>query len=121
MRRNFDLIRKLVLALEDSPPRQIIAYGITLEGFTEEEIGYHSYLLVDAGLAAGTDVHVSENVLPNWHLLHLTWAGHDFADAARDNTRWSKATTLVKDKAGSVTFDVLKQLLVRLIENTVGI
>jgi hypothetical protein len=59
--------------------------------------------------------------LPNWRLSHLTWAGHDFADAARDDSRWAKATAVVKERAGTVTFDVLKQVLANLIKVGLGI
>lgn len=120
MRRNLELLRKLVLAAEDAPTR-VLATGIEIEGFTSEEVGYHSYLLVDAGLAEGTDIGTIHGFVPEWRLSHLTWAGHDFADAARDDSRWAKATAVVKEKAGTVTFDVLKQVLASLIKSTLGI
>jgi hypothetical protein len=120
MRRNIELIRMLVLAVEDTPP-EILAVGVEIDGFTPEEIGYHSYLLVDAGLAEGVDIGTVDGSLPEWSLSHLTWSGHDFADAARDDSRWAKATTVVKEKAGTVTFDVLKQVLSSLIKNALGV
>jgi hypothetical protein len=120
MKRNLDLIRKLVLILEDASDTEV-ANIVKVDGFTDEEIGYHSYLLVDAGLAEGIDIRTMDDRLPNWQLSHLTWAGHDFADAARDDSRWKQATAVVKEKAGSVTFDVLKQILVSLIKSTIGI
>lgn len=115
-----ELIRKLVLAVEDAPT-QVLATGIDIDGFAAEEVGYHSYLLVDAGLAEGTDIGTVHGFLPEWRLSHLTWAGHDFADAARDDSRWAKATAVVKEKAGTVTFDVLKQVLAGLIKSGLGI
>nr|MBS0021871.1 DUF2513 domain-containing protein [Gammaproteobacteria bacterium] len=99
MKRGLELIRKLVLAVEEYPSGTT-PDDIHVEGFTPEQIGYHSYLLVDASLAKGVDVMTISDTLSNWHVLHLTSAGHDFADAARSESTWNKAKTIVKDKAG---------------------
>ncbi|WP_374566415.1 DUF2513 domain-containing protein, partial [Nitrosomonas sp.] len=81
MKRDFELIRKLILSIEnDSQGKNEI------DGYSEEQIGYHAYLLVDAGLAKGIDVTTAHDVLPQWQALHLTSAGHDFADAARNES-----------------------------------
>jgi hypothetical protein len=120
VRRDLDLIRKLALAVEDASADALVN-GIDIEGYTPEEVGYHSYLLVDSGLAEGVDIGTMHQALPDWRILHLTSAGHDFADAARDESRWKKATGVVKDKAGTVTLDVVKQVLVSIIKNTLGL
>jgi hypothetical protein len=48
---------------------------------------------------------------PEALLTNLTWAGHEFADAARDEKRWKKAMAVVREKSGSVTMSVLTQFL----------
>lgn len=120
MKRDYDLLRKLVLTVE-SGPHGYAPHHIKIDGYSDEEIGYHSYLLVDSGLAVGVDATTLGSTSPQWLILHLTSAGHDFADAIRDETRWKKATGIVKDKAGSVSLDVLKQLLISLLKNTLGL
>ncbi len=52
MKRDFDLIRKLVFAIEECPSGQMPE---GLDGYTPDQVGYHNYLLVDAGLAKGVD------------------------------------------------------------------
>lgn len=49
MKRDLDLIRKLALSLEEQESDP--SYENGLAGYTEEQVGYHAYLLVDAGLA----------------------------------------------------------------------
>ena len=120
MKRDLELIRKLILAAEASPTGYV-KVDIEIEGYSPEQIGYHSYLLVDAGLAKGVDITSLGNTSPIWRILHLTSAGHDFADAARDEGTWRKATGIVKDNAGSVTLDMMKQVLISLIKNALGI
>lgn len=120
MKRDMELIRKLILLLEDNP-HMTAPSQIHIEGYTRQQIAYHKYLLVDAGLAVGQDVTHLGSVGPDYKLSYLTWAGHDFADACRDQKTWEEATKIVKEKAGSVTFEVLKQLLVSLIKRSVGL
>ncbi len=120
MKRDLELIRKLVLATEASPTAYV-RNDIEIEGYSPEEIGYHSYLLVDTGLAKGVDTRTLGKSSPDWRILHLTSAGHDFADAARDEGTWRKATGLVKDKVGGVTLDVMKQVLISLIKNALSL
>lgn len=112
MKRDFELIRKLILATESDSQGKI-----EIDGYSKEQVGYHTYLLVDAGLAKGIDVTTTHDVLPQWQILHLTSAGHDFADAARNESIWQKAKEIVKDKTGGVTIDVMKQVLISIIKN----
>lgn len=120
MKRDLELIRKLVLAAEASPSGYV-KDDLEIGGYSPEQIGYHSYLLVDAGLAKGVDTTIFGSSSPNWRLLHLTSVGHDFADSAREESTWRKATGLVKDRAGTVTLDVMKQLLVSLIKKALDL
>ena len=110
-----------MLAVEDSPTGAV-RHELQIEGYTPEQIGYHSYLVVNAGLAEGTNVGTMfDTGGPKWRIRHLTSAGHDFADAARNDTIWHKATGIVKDKVGGVTLDVFKQVLASVIKGTLGL
>ncbi len=120
MRRDLELIRKIILAVEASPHGNA-PNPLLIEGYSEEQIGYHSYLIVDAGLAEGYDVGHMGSPGPEWVVLHLTHAGHDFADSARDEKRWAKATGIVKEKVGDATIDVIKDVLSGLIRGGLGI
>ena len=44
----------------------------------------------------------------------MTWAGHEFLDAAREGTRWNQAKELVKKRGSGMMFEVLKTVLVQL-------
>jgi hypothetical protein len=77
-------------------------------------------LIVDAGFAHGQDISVMGRS-PEGFISRLTWEGHEFLDAAQDESRWKKAMGLVAEKAGSVTTDVLKELLVQMMKSTLGL
>ena len=120
MRRDLDLFRKVILTVEGRDPKYWVP-EIEIDGFTPQQIGYHSYLIVDAGLAKGTDISTMDDMLPNWSISYLTSAGHDFADAARNDSTWRQATTLVKEKGSGFTLDVVKQVLVSIVKNALGL
>jgi hypothetical protein len=50
-----------------------------------------------------------------WFPIRLTWQGHEFLDAARDDTRWNKAKDAMAQVGGFV-FDVAKSLLIELMK-----
>jgi hypothetical protein len=119
MKRDMELIRKMVLKMDDSPTGW--AHDVNIEGYTPDEIGYHGYLLVDSGLAVGVDMTCSGSSGPEYVLSHLTSAGHDFADACRNETVWNKAKRIVSEKVGTVTLEVMKQLLISIIKQSIGL
>lgn len=53
--------------------------------------------------------------------VRLSWEGHEFLDAARDPSRWAKAIKKSKEAAGTLSFEVLKQLLAQLMRESVGL
>ncbi|HVN76941.1 MAG TPA: DUF2513 domain-containing protein [Thermoanaerobaculaceae bacterium] len=119
MKRDLDLIRKIVLAIEEAPTG--FAPTLSFDGYTQAQIGYHAWLLIDAGYATGADMTNMGSEGPEAMLRSLTWAGHEFADAARDDSRWNKALGMVKEKTGTVTIDLLKQLLGTLMKAALGL
>ena len=56
MKRDMDLIRAMLLAVEEHPSG--FAPKIELQGYTQEQINYHAYLLGEAGLANVADVRI---------------------------------------------------------------
>lgn len=119
MKRDLELIRQMVLAIEDAPSGW--APHLKFEGYSDAQVGYHAYLLIDAGLAKGQDATTNDSEGPEGFISSLTWVGHEFADAARDETRWKRAMGVVHEKGGTVTIGVLTQLLVALMKGALGV
>jgi len=120
VKRDMNVVRQLVLAIEASPsgfaPKDLI-----IDGYTHEEIGYHLYIMLEAGLIRGADVTVLGSKSPEAIATSLTWTGHEFADASRDEDLWAKAMKLTKEKTGSVTIDLLMKLLTSLASSALGL
>ena len=124
MQRNMDLIRKLLLGLESEASTQ---HEFNLEGVEELEKWYHVDLLLEAKFIRGVEVHWSADgrmVYPYLEgLVSLTWQGHDFLDAVRNDSVWQKA----KEKAQaagldfqSLTIEVVKSLCVSTAKHLIG-
>jgi Hypothetical protein (DUF2513) len=111
MRRDMDLIRKMVLFLEDHPSGYAPS-ELQFEGYTRSQIGYYACLLVDAGLAVGSDVTSLGDNGPNYRLTHLNSAGHDFAENARNQYVWDEVTQEMKDKGViAASIDIVSRML----------
>ncbi|MGB6404684.1 MAG: DUF2513 domain-containing protein, partial [Candidatus Sulfotelmatobacter sp.] len=50
MKRDMDLLRALLLKIEELPPAGDFTGNIEIEGHTPEEVAYHAQLAQDAGL-----------------------------------------------------------------------
>lgn len=111
MKRDMDLIRKIILWAEEQPPGPL--RDITIEGYSDGAIAHHCYLLVDSGLAAGDDITTSASeFFPEYFITHLTSAGHDFADSVRNEYVWNEFWEMAKQKGiKSASMDVVKKLL----------
>jgi predicted transcriptional regulator len=106
MKRDIDLIRQILFQVEEHPYASLEMQTI-FKGKDEKErerISYHVTLMDEAGLivakAIGNDL-----VVP----VRLTWQGHEFLDAVRDNTRWDKVKNILK-RAGVLVFELVKPI-----------
>ena len=115
MKRDMDLVRKILFALEEHP-HGYPPDKLNIEGYDEETIGYHVLLMIEAGLLEGREDNVlgidrnSPSAIPE----RLTWLGHDFLDASRDPSRWEEARGIFS-KLGGVTIDVAMKVLTEIL------
>ncbi len=116
MPRNMDLVREILFAIEENTYPQRLAE----KGYTPEQIGYHVHIMKQAGLVNAIDVtHLGSEyhvAMPN----DLTWQGHEFLEAAREQTLWHKAMDVLKSKGVPVTIEVVKTLLIQLAMEKLG-
>jgi Hypothetical protein (DUF2513) len=119
MKRDMDLIRAILLDAEGrtSPPRLAVAQSTRIEGYDDATIVEHIRMLVDARMV---EAHVIETrASSDWRIERLTWKGHDFLAAARDETDWKKAKTKLGSSLGSATLSILKEVLVQIVKERV--
>jgi hypothetical protein len=124
MKRDDDLIRKLMLDLEAAS--QPITQDHPVAGYGKDQVAYHLALIVRQGFAdgpkplypnTGEDPTIPRAVIA----LRLTPAGHDFIASIRDAGIWAKVKERTASVSGGVALDVLKELAVSLTKAHLGI
>ena len=118
MKRDMDLIRAMLLAVEADPHGFVSV--LKIPGYTQEQIGYHACLLGEAGLAHIVDITADGSNSPEAIVTSLTWAGHEFLDAARENTIWEQAKDKIK-RIGGASLPIWTALLTALLKQQLGL
>lgn len=104
MKRNMDLVRKVLLSVQDNSDEH-------LTGFSEDEIKYHQRLVIEVDLAEGK-IHESissKGEVPSAVFIKkLTWSGHDFIDAIESESNWNKVKEFLAEAGKQLTIDTVK-------------
>jgi len=111
-----NLVRQILLKIEEHP-EPMGWVELDIPGYSPEQAAYHVMILADAGLVEAVNLSSFDGF--EWKPKHLTWEGHEFLEASRDEKRWRKALELMKKKGGGIAFDVLKDLLLQLMRTNV--
>ena len=109
MKRDMDLIRDLLIKIEEAPePTNSSALTAEVSPDEARRIIDHLRLLQDGGLI---DCISSNPISGSWRCqnIKLTWEGHDFLDTVRDPEVWQR-TKEGASKMGGWTFDLLKDM-----------
>ncbi len=102
-----DLIRRICLEIE------VLPLGVPLRGLMdvdEETSLRHAELLTQDGLVEGNVLRYQEGGGAAL-LRQLTWSGHDFADAVKNEGVWARAKSKILTSGASFTFELLKEFL----------
>lgn len=115
MKRDLDLLRDMLLKIEESGSE---INPLSIEDFLElnadpEIISYHLYLLEDANFinVAFTNQFYDTT---NYFVATLTMRGCDYLDAVRDSSIWNKVKEKLKTVGGSAAMDVVKTIAVKI-------
>lgn len=107
MKRDMDLVRRIVLAATELSPGDWL---VEIDGVDSAVFAEHVQLMEEAGLvdatitgyfAGGTSAAVRR----------LTWDGQEFADQIRSDTLWQKAKENVIKPSASFSFSLLREWL----------
>mgnify|MGYP000892647161 CR=1 FL=1 len=120
MKRDLNLVREILL-WATAQDGGYVSGNPSLPDYTDDQIAYHVHLMWQAGLVDAADATHLQSPGPSAILLSVTWAGHDFIDAAKDASLWEKAKTRIVASGGSFTFDLLKEVLSSLAKAQLGL
>ncbi len=113
-----DIARQILLEIEKNPKLDSWVDMKALP-YDEDVIYYHIKLLKQAGLIEA--INIKDSMKNGWAAKSLTWHGHEFLDAARNNSNWERAKKYIKTKGGSLTFETIKLTLSLLLKKQLEI
>lgn len=110
MKRDWNIIRNILISLEEKSSGK---HTLHLSDFPEDEKGEYSYhveLLIEAGMISGSMSKAIGRTPHDFIATRMTWEGHEFLDAIRNDTVWKKAKSSFAQHGLSMTFDLIRSV-----------
>ena len=117
MKRNMDLIRKLLFKIEKDSPR--IGHLLSVDGYTDKEINHHLQLMGEAGFIE--TVHNTKHHYNCFLFNRLTNHGIEFLNLIRDDNIWAEIVRLMDEQNQSLPCfmyeDIVKKIKNKQVNN----
>lgn len=109
MVRNWEIIRSILLRLENSDTPNLHINSNSFIEFNEQEVAYNMRLLDEAGYIEAKILNSSDGSGKILAALatRLTNAGHDLLDTIRNDTVWVKVKDKFANSGLDMTFDLV--------------
>ena len=110
MKRDMDLIRKLLFYFEET--KDTVHDDLPkIEGYDANSIKYHIYLMHDSNLLHCDPVksEITGQVLYLMP-LNLSWDGNEFLEKVRNDNTWERIKKTIVDKGDAFSFSNINQL-----------
>lgn len=109
MKRDWEIIRTILLRLEEASTANTNLTPGKIPEFPEQEVAYNMRLLDQAGYLSGKfhESRSGSGTINAAIVTNLTNAGHVLLDAIRSETVWEKTKDTFKSKGLDMTFDMV--------------
>lgn len=119
MQRDMDLVRQILIELEQN---DVARYKqMEVPGYDDAQVGYHCYLLHQAGLIVASEFDTHDHILPYYLPMHLTWDGHEFLNSVKSPSDWERVKKSVIQPAGGFVFSLAKEFILHELKTRTGI
>ena len=118
MKRDMDLVRLILLEIEDKY-RSTAIYDLAIDGYDTEMVAYHCKILYEAGLISDYKAQYADNEIYVFGVGSLTWDGNDFLEKIRDDSQWKEVKETITKKGLPLVVDTIKSVANALISATV--
>ncbi|MRB42533.1 DUF2513 domain-containing protein [Bacillus cereus] len=109
MKRDMELVRKLLVLIEEQDDN---SKELNIPSEIDRKVAvYHLNLLEQAGFTENK-IFYADNA-PMWIHSTLTWDGHEFLDAIKNDTVWKKLKQTIAEKGGNIPFEIMKALAIK--------
>src|SRR4029077_1471494 len=102
MKRDFFLIRKMLMAVEEAPPGAVIQ-NFPYDDTDARTITEHVKLLKEGGFLDADIISQLGSSDSFYIVTRLTWKGHEFLDNLKNDTLWKKLMARAQEKGISIS------------------
>ena len=125
MKRDLDLLRKILLAIENADEFYYyngIPYLASDIGCSNLElVSFHVSLLVDNNYIEVSDISCCGINYDDYMIKRLTADGCDYLDNIRNDTIWNRTKEVISNAGGTCALDIVKSIAGKIILNQAGI
>lgn len=116
MKRDFELIRRLLFWFEEKPGPGVVSIP-TIDGYDDLTLKYHLLLLAQAKLIDYEPELTEAGRMIKVHAFNLSWKGHEFLDSIRDDGTWSKIKGKANSLGQSLSYEMIKTLALKAMQS----
>jgi len=120
MKRDLELVRKILLAME-AYQHGFAPEPFTVDGYDQGVIEHHVWLMEQGGLITASDKSSLQDPSATAIAESITWEGHEFLDAVRNDKVWSKLKAEMKDRGIALPFSLLQSLALKIAATLAGL
>lgn len=114
-----DLVREILMEAEALPSDNCGGTVLAVDGVDGATLEAHIRLMDEAGLLNA--VYMSGTPGSTAYVESLTWEGHDFLDAIRDDSIWMRVKSRVTETVGTASFEILMALALAMAKEKLGL
>ena len=120
LKRDSDLLRNMLLRIEDTDVSKKLTYRSFSDLCDDDEmILLHIELLMDAGFILAIDESDCQGA--DYAIVRITFAGYEYLDTVRDESRWADIKEKLLPVGGSATIEIIKDLGVSFLRQQLGL
>ncbi|MGN2392671.1 DUF2513 domain-containing protein [Pelomicrobium sp. G1] len=107
MKRDWELIRMILLRIETAPDLSGRYFADRFPEWPADAVNYHLWLLIQSGLIAGQCN--ADAPRPGFvcYGVALTWAGQEFLAAVRDDMAWHRIKARLAERVVDLSLDAV--------------
>ncbi len=122
MKLDVSLIRSILLEVERFDDGSPQPREVEVTGYDRLVVSYHVHVLAEAGYLECYSLPPDDGQGPDlWLARRLTWSGHQYLGAVRDDTVWRRTLERTGKIAGGVTLELVKATAVAVAKQHLGL
>lgn len=121
MKRDMELVRKLLLYIEENCMHDALhSSQISVDGYSSDEIAYNIHVMVGGGLLDVVDASAMGDRFGYYLIKGISWYGHEFLDSVRNEGVWSHTKEALRP-VGSASLGVIMSIATSVLNKQLGL